>query len=73
MVGLCYYLHAAFCLDGGDLTLTSVAVQVRMDAMQCRERTRVKSERRQLQGVTAADSYLSERVRVGCLTDLLRS
>jgi len=55
------------------VTLTSVAVQVRMDAMQCRERTRVKSERRQLQGVTAADSYLSERVRVGCLTDLLRS
>ena len=73
MVGLCCYLHAAFCFDGGDVMLTSVAVQVRMDAMQCRERTRVKSERRQLQGVTAADSYLSERVRVGCLTDLLRS
>ncbi len=27
------------------VTLTSVTVQVRMDAMQCRERTRVKSER----------------------------
>ena len=42
------------------MTLTSVAVQVRMLAMQCRERTRVKSERSLLQGVTAADSYLSE-------------
>ncbi len=31
---------------GGYVTLTSVTVQVRMDAMQCRERTRAKSERR---------------------------
>ncbi len=28
------------------VTVTGVAVQVRMDAMQCRERTRVKSKRR---------------------------
>ena len=47
------------------VTLTGVTMQVRMDAMQCRERTRVKLEQRQLQGVTAAaDSYLSEKVRM---------